>query len=316
MQACGLRSDGSVACWKLFAQGEPVVAPDGEFTAVTSGWGHACAIRTDQTVTCWGSDSLGEATPPDGTFTAVSAGDVFTCGIRTNGSVACWGDDHYQQSSPPTGTFEALDAGRRHACAIRTGGGVACWGQDRLGQLDPRPTSTIGPLPAVSLDARQPVTWRANSLAPITSYDVRYRRGRIGDDPGPWTAWRSATTAVGGTLALPSGRYTCAEVRARDDDAGLSRWSNQECTNAPFDDRSLHRSGPWHELAGPAYYRDTALRASAKGASLTSATFPKWARVSIVATTCPTCGKVERLVGFHEDQDAQPALRDDRTTGE
>jgi len=36
--------------------------------------GYACGVRTDGTVACWGDNTYGEATPPAGTYTSVSVG--------------------------------------------------------------------------------------------------------------------------------------------------------------------------------------------------------------------------------------------------
>ena len=295
-EACAIRVDGTLACWNDDEESTP--APDGAFTEVSVGLGHACAVHSDGQLTCWGSNIAGQATPPEGTYTAVGVGELFSCALRTDGTVACWGDDHYLQSSAPGGTFTSIDAGRRHACAIPTDGGIVCWGQDRLGQVTPRPTAIMSGLASATVDAQVPVAWRATSLAPIVAYDVRYRRVRLGTPTGPWTAWRTGTTAVNGSLPLAAGRLTCVGVRARDGDGRGSFWSNEQCTSTPFDDRSLGRSGRWHQLSNSAFYRGTALRTSSHGARLTLAQVPDWARISLVATTCPTCGTVRISWGW------------------
>ena len=49
--------------------------PDGEFASVSARHRHTCGVRTDGSVACWGNDeSMVEATPPDGEFESVSAG--------------------------------------------------------------------------------------------------------------------------------------------------------------------------------------------------------------------------------------------------
>src|SRR6185295_19753645 len=72
--SCGLRTDGTLACWGVNLSDE-TVAPPGTFLQVAMGSEHACALRTDGTVTCWGG-SVGA--PPDqlpaGAFTQLAAG--------------------------------------------------------------------------------------------------------------------------------------------------------------------------------------------------------------------------------------------------
>ena len=289
-------TDETLACWN--DDEEPSPRPQGVFTAVSVGRSMPAPSGPTRQLTCWGSNSLGQATPPAGAFTAVSVGELFACGLRTDGTLACWGDDHYLQSSPPSGTFTSIDAGRRHACAIPTGGGIVCWGQDRSGQVSPRPTATMGNLPATTVDARAAVSWQAIALAPIVSYDVRYRRLRLGAKWGSWT--------VGGLARQPSAarcRWQLDVSRASRSGrmtatAASSSWSNRECTSAPFDDRSLGRSGRWHELSDAAFYRGTALRTSSDGARLSLGKVPEWAGISLVATTCPTCGSVRISWGW------------------
>jgi len=52
---------------------------------------HSCGLRTDGTVACWGATILA-AKPPAGTFTQVSAGADVTCALERDASAACWGE--------------------------------------------------------------------------------------------------------------------------------------------------------------------------------------------------------------------------------
>ncbi len=133
---CGVKTDGSVACWgqDLFGEGTP---PAGEFISVSAGGPHTCGVKTDGSVACWGDDTLGQATPPAGEFISVSAGGPHTCGVKTDGSVACWGDDTLGQATPPAGEFITVSAGGPHTCGVKTDGSAACWGDDTLGQTTP-----------------------------------------------------------------------------------------------------------------------------------------------------------------------------------
>ena len=80
-----------------------------KFASVSAGERHTCGVRTDGTVACWGVDEGGGGTPPEGQFASVSAGGSLfgdhTCGVRTDGTVACWGDDDGGRATPPEGKF-------------------------------------------------------------------------------------------------------------------------------------------------------------------------------------------------------------------
>ena len=119
---CGLRHDGTVACWGANGSGrlgdgtttnrpspvDVLVAPAGPslsgVTAITAGSDHTCALMVDTTVRCWGAggrgqlgDGLGAASTSPVTVSGLShvthlaAGSEFSCAIRTDTTVACWG---------------------------------------------------------------------------------------------------------------------------------------------------------------------------------------------------------------------------------
>ncbi len=139
--SCGVRTDGTVACWGYNADGR-ASPPAATFTQVSAGYGHTCGVRTDGSLACWGNNWIGQATPPAGTFTQVSGGARHTCGVRTDGTLACWGNNDYGQATPPAGTFTQISAGYLHTCGVRTDGTLACWGLNTSGQATP-PAGTI-----------------------------------------------------------------------------------------------------------------------------------------------------------------------------
>ena len=94
---------------------------------------HTCGVKSDGSVACWGRDEYGQATPPEGSFVSVSAGEDHTCVVRSDGSVACWGDDKCGQATPPEGSFVSVSAGEDHTCGLRSDGSVACWGLQARG---------------------------------------------------------------------------------------------------------------------------------------------------------------------------------------
>ena len=133
---CGVRSNGSVACWGSNADGR-ATPPAGSFLSVSARHNHTCGLRSDGSVACWGDDFAGEATPPAGSFLSVSAGWLFTCGVRSNGSVSCWGWNERGEATPPAGSFLSVNAGEGHTCGVRSNGSVACWGSNGAGQATP-----------------------------------------------------------------------------------------------------------------------------------------------------------------------------------
>jgi alpha-tubulin suppressor-like RCC1 family protein len=81
-----------------------LTSPAGMFKHIST-YEQSCGVKTDGTVACWGDNGKGEATPPAGTFRQVSAGFQYTCGITTAGTVQCWGDNTDGKATPPPGTF-------------------------------------------------------------------------------------------------------------------------------------------------------------------------------------------------------------------
>ena len=133
---CGIRTDGSVACWGANRYGESIPPPS-ELALVSAGAGYTCGLTTDGSLTCWGADDRGQSTPPRGSFVAVSAGNPGACGLRKTGGVTCWGDSRLGQDAIPQGEFAQVSAGAGYACGVRTDGSAACWGDNRLSRATP-----------------------------------------------------------------------------------------------------------------------------------------------------------------------------------
>jgi alpha-tubulin suppressor-like RCC1 family protein len=116
----------------LIGSGALAGTPAGSFTQVSAFQNHACGVKSDGSVACWGNNGSGETTAPTGTgFTEVSVGPSFSCGVK-KGAVLCWGDNSWSQSSPPRGTFVHITTGKGQACGVLTTGGVLCWGRAQV----------------------------------------------------------------------------------------------------------------------------------------------------------------------------------------
>jgi alpha-tubulin suppressor-like RCC1 family protein len=140
---CGVKTDGTLACWGYDGYGQ-VTGPNQStdtFTQVSGGGYHTCGLRSDNTLACWGHDQYGQVSGPNRSsdaFIQVSGGGYHTCGLRSDNTLACWGYDGYGQVSGPnrsSDTFIQVSAGLYHTCGVKTGGALACWGNDGYEQV-------------------------------------------------------------------------------------------------------------------------------------------------------------------------------------
>ena len=142
MHSCGIRTDGTLACWGWDGNRE-ATPPTGRFSAVSAsatgstGGAHTCGIRSDGTLACWGWNKFGQTKVPTGRFTTISAGGAHTCGIRVDGTLRCWGGNYSGQAISPDDRFTAVSAGLDHTCGIKNDGTLFCWGADYFGQATP-----------------------------------------------------------------------------------------------------------------------------------------------------------------------------------
>ena len=133
--SCGLRTDGTITCWGNNRYGN-TNAPDGTYAAIATSTAHSCGLRTDGTITCWGSNSDGKSDAPDGAYTAVRVGLTHSCGLRTDGTITCWGRNKHGQADAPDGAYTAVTLSFFHSCGLRTDGTIDCWGSNDYGQLN------------------------------------------------------------------------------------------------------------------------------------------------------------------------------------
>jgi alpha-tubulin suppressor-like RCC1 family protein len=134
---CQIDTQGDLACWTT--DGQPGAPPGGSsYRQLDSGTEFSCAVReSDHLVDCWGDGSYGKTSPSGGgtqTYTQVATGGNHACGIRPDGGVECWGDGTYGQTLAPTGSFLQVSTGDDHTCGLRPDGSVDCWGDNGSGQ--------------------------------------------------------------------------------------------------------------------------------------------------------------------------------------
>jgi hypothetical protein len=162
-----------------------------------------------------------------------------------------------------------------------------------------KPTvGTTGPTTLGSIASKARFTYAGGiSSSAVATYDVRWRRARWDGSYGDWTrpaSWQRTTT-LSVPLGMKKGFTYCVSVRARNRAGQLSGWSGPRCLTRALDDRRLGTSDGWRSRTGSKYYSGTFRSTRRKGATLTlSGAVLK--RVGIVATRCPSCGKVKVLV--------------------
>jgi len=71
-----------------FKKGPPA---DTTFVTISLTADHACGIKPDGTLACWGDNWHGEATPPEGQFVSITTGNRHSCAVGVDGQIQCWG---------------------------------------------------------------------------------------------------------------------------------------------------------------------------------------------------------------------------------
>ena len=132
---CGLRADGSAACWGENRNGDAFPPGSEALVAISAGSADTCGLRVDGTWGCWGSVSRTSgghylpAPAPGERLTSITNGSYHMCGLREDGSPVCWGSNREGQASPPQGeVLTELSGGSRHTCGLRQDQTAVCWG--------------------------------------------------------------------------------------------------------------------------------------------------------------------------------------------
>ncbi len=151
------------------------------------------------------------------------------------------------------------------------------------------------PILQFQLGSAATLTWPVPvASSAVASYDVRYERAPYGGRFQAWVQPRAWTgiTATSVRAGMVRGWDYCFQVRARNRAGQVGPWSNTRCTATPLDDTAATAtSAGWLRSNSALLYAGTAMRTTTKGAwwKLEGVSV---ARLGLVATTCPTCGKV------------------------
>ena len=110
-----------------------------------------------------------------------------------------------------------------------------------------------------------------------------------------WTDGAGVSRLWGGQ---DPGSTTCSTARARDADGMVSDWlTPATCRHTPLDDTTLSRSAGWTTTTDARLWLGSASTSKARGAKLTFPGAADLTRLGVVATACPTCGKLSLHVG-------------------
>jgi hypothetical protein len=153
--------------------------------------------------------------------------------------------------------------------------------------------AVIGAQPAARTSTSFPVAWTGTpGGTAIAGYDVQVRRAAYNGAFGSPTAWKTAIAATSATFSGVAGSTYCFSARAVEAGGKHGAWGPEVCTAVPLDDRSLTRSGTWSAGTGAAYFNKTVIN-STKTTAKAVRTGVQTKRISLLVTTCPTCGSVK-----------------------
>jgi hypothetical protein len=162
---------------------------------------------------------------------------------------------------------------------------------DQTPDVTPPKVSMSGPGAAVTLSTSVHASWSASDPSGIDHFDVKVQSAPWNGAFGSWSMWKVKTTATSANFGGTYGRTYCFEVRAQDRSGNVSAWSSPRCTAVPLRSDQLSRSAGWSKHASTSYFAGFAYSTKTHGASMTR-TGVSGKRLSLVATTCSSCGTV------------------------
>ena len=152
------------------------------------------------------------------------------------------------------------------------------------------PVARLATIPQVTLRPSLVLHVSGSDDRLFARYEIRARTGTTTGGLGPWQPPQPATDLH--YRGMASGSTHCFSARAIDAYQNTSEWTDPQCTTVAFDDRALQPlTGNWHRIMDGRAYRGSSLSADSGKPSL-SAGKHRTDAVWLVATTCPTCGKV------------------------
>lgn len=152
----------------------------------------------------------------------------------------------------------------------------------------------------VALPTGIKVAWTGSDAADfVAGYQVRWRSAAYNGSFGAWqtpAAWSDLTGAQLTHGSRPAGATYCYSARGHDPAGNWSAWSAPRCAIRPVDDRSLAVSAGWTRASAGPYWNGTYTTTTQLNAKLTR-TGVRFNQLGILATKCPSCGKVRVSVG-------------------
>lgn len=185
--------------------------------------------------------------------------------------------------------------------AAGTGSFPTCTVCEAKGDIIPPSVAMTAPTAALVPATAIAVSWTASDPGSgLASMALRWARmPATGGTLSAWTApaaWAALTVKNLTAVGVPGFR-TCFSVRGRDKAGNVSAWSGPRCAAVPTDDRALTASTGWTRATGAGWMSRTFTSTSRKGASQTLRGAVRVRQLGVVATTCPTCGRLTMYVG-------------------
>ena len=232
--------------------------------------------------------------PADGTTVGKSPAFGFSTNLAQP-AYACRVDNAAASSCTSPLTLHNLADGT-HTLSVQahSGSTTTPWAQTSFVTDAVAPSVTVAVPAPFSLGSSLTFNWSAtDARSGVASYDVRYRTAPLRSGFGGYQqpAALQGTTNPRATITASAGSTTCVSIRARDRVGNVSGWTPDVCQAVVSDDRALAAKGSWYRGVGTGFVAGTFSSSSKAGASLTLSGV-RADRVAVVATTCPSCGKV------------------------